>query len=354
MFADEAMKPGALLIRADASLALGTGHVMRCLALAQAWQDAGGYAIFAMAQSTPAIEERLRNEDAEAVRVDAVPGSDSDCQKLVALSRSRGPSWAMVDGYEFTANYLQELKREGLRLLLVDDNGRLGTYAVDAVLNPNLHARESLYQNREAYTRLLLGPRYALLRREFAPAKDRRETSPVARKLLVSLGGSDPENVTLRVLQAVEQVAIENLEVAVVVGGSNPRLATVTAAASKSRHRCRVLNNVANMREIIFWADFAISAAGGACWEYCALGLPAILLAVAENQAPNASCLHAARAALLLPGGTEFDLGQMAETITSLANSPAERQALSQTARALVDGKGARRTVSALWPEADL
>ena len=342
------MKPGALLIRADASVAIGTGHVMRCLALAQAWQDAGGCVTFVMAESTPAIEERLRGESVGLVRIYGVVGSEFDGQQLVALARTHGSAWVIVDGYEFGSGYQRTLKNERLNVVLIDDNGRSGTYAADVVLNDNIHAQECLYQNREKHTRLLLGTRYALLRREFVSAAAPREISPIGRKLLVTMGGSDPDNVTCRAMEAIEQVAIENLDVTVVAGGSNPHLASIAGAVAESRHRCRILSNVTNMQELISWADLAISAAGTACWEYCALGLPAVLVAVAENQIANAKALHAAGAARLVAGGSRFAVDEMAQLITRLANSASERQSLSRTARTLVDGGGAARVLSVL------
>jgi UDP-2,4-diacetamido-2,4,6-trideoxy-beta-L-altropyranose hydrolase len=340
-----------LLIRADASVAIGTGHVMRCLALAQAWQDAGGRVTFVMAESTPAVEERLRCEGAGLVRIDGVPGSDFDGEQLIALARTQGPSWVVVDGYEFGAGYQRSLKNERFKVVLIDDNGRTGTYAADVVLNQNIHAQECLYKDRETYTRLLLGTKYALLRREFVSACQPREISSIARKLLVSMGGSDPDNVTRRVMEAIEKVEVADLQVVVVAGGSNPHLASIAESVAKCSHHCRILNNVTNMQTLISWADLAISAAGSVCWEYCALGLPAALVAVAENQIPNAEALHAAEAARLVAGGSRFPIGEMAQLITRLANSVSERQALSRTARTLVDGGGAGRVISILMGE---
>jgi UDP-2,4-diacetamido-2,4,6-trideoxy-beta-L-altropyranose hydrolase len=340
-----------LILRCDANLSIGTGHVMRCLALAEAWQDAGGRAAFVMAQSTPAIEERLRCEGVGLVRIEGVPGSDVDGEQLIALTRTHDPAWVAVDGYEFGAGYQRSLKDERLKLILIDDNGRPGIFAADIVLNQNIHARECFYKDRETYTRLLLGTKYTLLRREFVQACGSREISSTARKVLVSMGGSDPANVTCRVMEAMEQVGVQDLEVAVVAGGSNPHLASITESVVKSSHRCRLLNDVRNIHTLISWADLAISAAGSGCWEYCALGLPAVLVAVAENQIPNAQALHAAGAARLVPGDSRFALGEMAELITRLANSLSERQALSRTACTLVDGRGAGRVVSILWGE---
>jgi UDP-2,4-diacetamido-2,4,6-trideoxy-beta-L-altropyranose hydrolase len=348
------MNPGTLLIRADASVAVGTGHVMRCLALAQAWQDAGGCATFAMAESTPAIKDRLGNEGVRLVEIEGSPGGGAELEQTIALARNCGATWVVADGYEFDAGYQRALKDAGLKVLLLDDNGRGGSYAADVVVNQNIHAHENLYKDRTPHTKLVLGTKYALLRREFASLHgEQREIPSVARSILVALGGSDPDNVTLRVLQAMDQVVVPDLQISVVVGGSNPHLAAIAESAAKARHRCSILENVANMGEVIVWADLAISAAGSVCWEYCALGLPAVVVAVAENQVSAAEALHASGAARLIPGGARFAVVEMAELITRLVNSIEERRSLSQVARTLVDGGGASRVVSILLSRGD-
>ena len=342
---------GSLLFRADASIAIGTGHVMRCLALAQAWQDAGGDAVFAMAEATPSVVERLQREGMERIQLKAEPGSVDDGHETIALARGKRAAWVVVDGYRFGADYQVALTQAGLKVLFIDDNGHAGRYVADIVLNQNIHARESFYENREKSTRLLLGTKYALLRREFVSAKVGRQIPPVARKLLVSLGGSDPDNVTRRVLEALEQVDMADLQVVVVAGGSNPHSAEIAELVANSSHGCRVLTNAANMQEVMSWADLAVSAAGTTCWECCALGLPAVLVIVADNQILNAEALRAACAVNLVSGGSQFPTGEMAQLVTRLANSPSERQTLSQTASALVDRGGAMRIISMLMGE---
>jgi len=320
---------------------------MRCLALAQAWQDAGGLASFAMAEVTQAIDQRLSEENMRVFRIQDTPGSDEDSKQFRTLARDTRPAWVVVDGYKFGERYERDLKNAGLRVLVVDDNGRTGAYAADVVLNQNLHARESLYSVRETYTRLLLGPRYALLRREFTSAMAERTIPTAGTKVLVSMGGSDPENVTLRVLAAIELVEIK-LEITVVVGGSNPHFDSVAASAAKSRHHVQVRRNVGNMHELMSWAELAISAAGSVCWEYCAVGPPALLVTVAENQIANARALMTARAAAVLGGGASFAVAEMAQVVTRLMTSAGDRRALSEVARKLVDGRGTKRVLAVL------
>src|SRR5882762_4215812 len=105
------MKRGILLVRADATVTSGTGHVMRCLALAQSWQKAGGDVIFAMAQSTPAIRERLQSERMKIIPLQAVAGSAEDLRQTSSEALSNNTEWLVVDGYHFGANYLSELQK---------------------------------------------------------------------------------------------------------------------------------------------------------------------------------------------------------------------------------------------------
>ena len=95
------MDPGTLLIRADSNVAMGTGHAMRCLALAQAWQDAGGKTVMAMAEATPATEDKLRREDVEVVRLDVAGGAEDDAIRTASLAEQRQAAWVTVDGYQF-------------------------------------------------------------------------------------------------------------------------------------------------------------------------------------------------------------------------------------------------------------
>jgi UDP-2,4-diacetamido-2,4,6-trideoxy-beta-L-altropyranose hydrolase len=345
------MISGSLLFRADASVAMGTGHVMRCLALAQAWQDAGGSAVFAMAEVTPAVGERLRSESCAVVSISDEAGTHADARQTIAQAREKAAEWVVVDGYQFAEEYQRELKSAGLKVLFLDDSGHAAHYSADLVLNQNVCADESLYTTRESYTRLLLGTRYCLLRREFgARAKCDREISPVGSRLLVTLGGSDPENLTARALQALTRVNTKNLQVSVVVGGSNPHFQALQCAAVKIGNqpglKIRAHRDISNMAELMAWADGAISAAGSTCWELCRLGLPALLIDAAENQKALARELDRRECAIHVGGAKEVSDEMIANQLEQLFRSFELRKSLSLRCRQLVDGCGTRRIVS--------
>jgi UDP-2,4-diacetamido-2,4,6-trideoxy-beta-L-altropyranose hydrolase len=342
------MNPGTLLLRTDASVEIGTGHVMRCLALAQAWQDAGGKVVFAIAEWTPAVLERLEREKIQITRFQA--GSlVSDASQVIALAAEHSASWVVVDGYQFDGDYQRTLKGAGLKVLFVDDLGRLNHYSADLVLNQNVQAEETPYRNRESYTRLLLGPRYALLRREFAvrPAW-RREVPDVARRTLVTMGGSDPENATLRVVQAVRKLADEDLEVRVIAGGSNPHVESLEREIHAWPHRVQLLRDVTDMPQSLMWADLAVANAGTISWELCFFGLPAIVVDLADNQQPVARALDERGAAVHVRNFAGLSAAEIAQRIRFLMKNKAARAKLSENARKLVDGKGTARAMLVL------
>ncbi len=221
-----------LVFRVDASSEMGIGHVMRCLALAQAWQDIEGQSIFVMSTGFPALETRLKSEGMNVVYVSAKPGSNDDAFQTTKLSREMNTRWVIVDGYHFTANYQKIIKDSGLNLLFIDDHGHADHYYADIVLNQNIHA-ESLFYRCEPYTQLFLGPEYVLLRREFLKWRGWARSIPeVARCILVTLGGGDSENVTLKVIQALRKMNQSDMEVTVLIGPTNPHLAAVESEIS--------------------------------------------------------------------------------------------------------------------------
>jgi len=339
------MKRGTLLVRADAGVASGTGHVMRCLALAQAWQYAGGDVIFAMAQSTSAIQERLRSESVKVVGLQGAPGSAEDLQQTTDASLLHQADWLVVDGYHFDARYLSEL--QSVRpLLFIDDNGELESYPSQLVLNQNAHARTEMYAQRAPSTSLLLGPRYALLRNEFTAYRDWVRTVPNrGTRVLVTMGGSDPQDLTPLIVSALAGLAIGGLQIRVVVGGSADNGSSVAEQVRQFPDRVEMITNAANMAELMAWADMAIAGAGTTCWEICLLALPAIVVVVAENQRFIAGHLAQMGAAVNAGRSKSIDGKSLAHIAAELLENVDRRLQLSQAARQLVDGAGRDRVL---------
>ncbi len=338
-----------LLIRTDANLYIGTGHLMRCMAIAQAWQNNDGQVIFAIATPATPIETRLASEGMDVVRLSVEPGSAEDARQTASLAQKMGATWVVVDGYHFGSEYQQIIKDSELSLLFIDDYGHARDYWADFVLNQNIYAHESLYPNRSPDTQLLLGTRYTLLRREFLRWQGwRREIPEVARKVLVTLGGSDPDNVTLKVIQALQLVEIEKLEVVVVVGGSNPHFEQLQAAVEELRFPISLKRNVMNMPELMARADLAIAAGGSTAWELAFMGLPSILLVLADNQRAIAQKLGRMGVAIDLGWHRDVGMEEIAETIARSLESGNRRREMAASSQKLVDGEGSARVLMRL------
>ena len=338
---------GTLLFRADASVAIGTGHVMRCLALAQAWQDLGGKAVFACAALPDALKARLQAESCSPVLLQTLTGSDDDAKQTADLAKRLGLHWIVVDGYEFSAGYQALLQENGFKILVIDDHGHAGTYSADIVLDVNLDARESMYRNCGADARLLLGHRYVLLRREFIEwRKWKREISQIATHLLVSMGGSDPDNLTLGCLDVL--AGFTRLKVTVAVGGGNPHLARLRETAARYPETIVLKENAANMPELMANADLGLIAAGGTSYEAVFLGLPMLVVSAAPNQMPVAAELERRGIAINLGAGAKLAAQRLADELTNLIGSAQVRENLSRSGRALIDGGGAMRVARAI------
>jgi len=335
-----------LIIRTDASTQIGTGHVMRCLALSQAWQERGGEVIFVLANKSSVLENRLLLEGMQVVYLSVETGSPEDAKQTVDFARRFNAEWAVVDGYQFGAEYQKIIKNSGLNLLFIDDYGHADHYYADLVLNQNISANIDLYPSREIYTKLLLGTQYILLRREFWQWRGwQRETKAIARKLLVTFGGSDPDNVTLKVIQALQQVNIDDLEVIVVVGASNPHHEILQKEIADSNLIISLKQNVHNMPELMAWADIAIAAGGSTSWELAFMGLPSLVISLADNQIAIAE--HLGKYGLVTNLGWYEDISteQIAAEIVQLSQMPSIRLKKSKIGKELVDGKGCERAI---------
>jgi len=338
-----------LLIRADAGETIGWGHVMRCLALAQAWQDAGGAVTFVMATDVPAVQARLEAEGMRVVQINAAIGSADDMAQTIQWARASNARWVVLDGYQFSAENQRAIKQAGFSLLWIDDNGDATHYYADIVLNQNLHAKASLYTHREPYTELLLGTRYVLLRREFLKWREwRREIPKVARKVLVTLGGSDPDNVTLMVIKALEQVKVDGLEAVVVVGASHPHIHELTQIVQASPIPIRLEINALNMPALMAWADVAITGAGSTCWELAFMGLPSIVLVLAENQKASAHLLAEQGIPVCFDSQIKVRHEFLVDALTHLTREQGMLQTIEKNGAKLIDGDGVVRVIGSI------
>lgn len=302
--------PGTLCIRADAGEKTGTGHVMRCLALAQAWQDRGGEVVFVSPGLPPALRLRLEQENIQMHAT--IPDSTA---------------FVVIDGYHFAPGDHRAVKAAGHKLLIVDDLADTDLSAADLVLNHNAYATPGMYPGRRG----LYGGRFTLLRREFVSQAPRLTPSNTVRGVLITMGGSDPRNDTLAVLELLSDVT--GLRKIVLAGAANPHVGTLRTAPDVELHV-----NPPDVPAVMRQAGFAITAAGSTCWELAALGVPMLVKVIADNQTGIARFLC----------GHDAARPFTAEACQDMITDAELRKKLAQNARALVDGRGAGRVAEHL------
>jgi UDP-2,4-diacetamido-2,4,6-trideoxy-beta-L-altropyranose hydrolase len=349
------MVSGTLIIRADGTLAIGHGHVMRCLALAQAWRERGGKCAFVMAELIPELQRCLSTSGFDIIPLTVVPGSSDDAAQLIQLARACDARWIVVDGYRFGIEYQRALKRAGERVLLIDDKGHTGSYCSDLVLDQNAGACEDDYVHREPATRILLGSRYAMLRSEFNRWRDwKREIPEVARRLLITMGGSDPENLTECVIRSISDCSIDNLEITVIAGMGNPQKKSLQSAAANSGANLRLLENATNMPELMSWADIALIAGGGTLWELLYMMCPVVSLARSPLQSQILLRLGRQGTLEFIESLHDFDGSHLASVISRLATSSVRRRNMAARGREMIDGRGAQRVCELMIGGKDL
>ena len=343
--------PGkTLLIRADASSEIGVGHVMRCLALAQCWQTMGGRAIFAMADGAGELEQQLLSQDFEVVRINGEPGSREDATQTLQWHKKLETEWLLLDGFHFSEEYCSTVGSGAGFLLLMDDDGMRSSYRCDLVLNVNPQASESMYPVREERTRLLLGLRYALLRREFLErAGARAEVPGTAGRVLITFGGADPHNVTLLVLQALQQVDDLPLEITVLAGASNPHRQSLEEAVKRSVHPAHFVWNSKNMPELMSQCDLAITAGGATCYELALMKTPMFLITMAANHERTVEAYGRLGAAISAGWFHSLAIEHLAASLRHVIADARVRESMQQNASRLVDGLGARRVVDTMF-----
>jgi UDP-2,4-diacetamido-2,4,6-trideoxy-beta-L-altropyranose hydrolase len=335
-----------IVIRADASSQIGTGHVMRCLALAHVARTRGMTVSFVCAELPEALEDRLLDAGCTFHRIGVIPGSLEDAERTSSLAR--GSRWLLLDGYRFDDAFEAKLKANleisGTRILAFDDEGLQSHARVDAILNQN-HGAEQFAPNYSSSAIHLLGSRFALLRPEFLAWQTwERPTPERISRILVTFGGSDLGNHSLEVLQALEAGFPAPLEIRVIVGAANRHLETLKLFAVTSHHQIKLCQNVVDMPAMLAWAEFAISGAGSTVWELAFMNLPALIAIVAQNQLELATAMDGVAGMQNLGWITELDQTALAKTIQDAmarASSP-------NSGRQLIDGFGAERVLAHL------
>jgi len=315
---------------------------MRCMALAEEWQDGGGAAAFLASEVPPRLESRLHSLGMKVIRIEATAGSAADATATIAQAEQLNADWVVVDGDRFRANFLIALRGAGIRLLVLDDFADRESFPVDLLVNPNLGADANLYGARASNAQILAGPRYILLRREFRRTA-KRAFDGRGNRVLITLGGSDPENLAPRIAAALNECG--GFVVTLVVG---PGYAGDSELEKISSGNFRVIVDPDSMAELMANADLAVIAAGGTLWELLASGCA--VLSYSRNPVQSRAVALLARDGIVIDMGatSRFDAGRLAAEANRVAGSTRIREKMAACGRAFVDGSGAARVVEAM------
>ncbi len=334
-------------LRCDASPKIGGGHVMRCLALAEALAGQGFELLFLVrwgtGEAAPALS-RFRSGDVSVIGGGAASAA-------VAI-RARWPSGAdliVVDSYAIGADEEGALRSVGRKIMAIDDLADR-RHDCDLLLDQNCGRVEQDYAGLvPSGTRLLAGSRYALLRAEFTALREkalaRRQESPAAKGILIAMGLTDLGGITLRVVAAALAASAQS-RLDVVLGAKAESLAPLAMVAQRDA-RIRLHVDPENLARLMLAADIGIGALGTMTWERCCLGLPSVGVVLAENQRGIAEEVAKAEAALVIPDAGEIE-ALLPEMLAQLSADAALRSRLSRNAIALVDGQGSRRVAEAI------
>lgn len=348
-----------IAFRTDASIQIGTGHVMRCLTLADAlreqgarctfisrlhdghlmdWVEQRGHTVLCLPHAREELATFTTQSHASWLRTSWV----TDAQQTQQLLAKERMDWLVVDHYALDHRWEQALRLNCKQLMVIDDladryhdcdlllDQNLGRNALDycGLLKPNTHTR--------------IGPTFALLRPEFSQLRAHslaRRVHPQLKKLLVTMGGVDKDNVTGQMLKELQKTPLPaDIQITVVMGPHAPWLQQVQAQAAQMQFPTQVLVGVNNMAQLMVDSDLAIGAAGSTSWERCCLGLPTLLLVLAPNQYGGAQALLKSGAAIVLDSAKqiqglldEFDFPDLLLKIRKMSDASAS----------LSSGKGA-------------
>lgn len=349
-----------VVFRVDANHQMGTGHFTRCLTLADALKlNKNGATIRFVCRHIPVhfidmLEKRgyqlaqlsstkitgIKDDLKHAAWLDVNQLEDAKDTKSVLSSEYW--DWLIVDNYALDARWESKMRPITRNIMVIDDLADR-VHDCDFLLDQNLYADMGLrYQGKVPdRCRLLLGPRYALLRDEFRLMHEQlKPRNGFVKRILVFLGGMDADNYTGQVIEALSEINISEIQIDVVIGAQHPCCEQIKAMCAKYEFICHIQTD--KMAELMANADLAIGAGGSATWERCCVGLPSLAICIADNQQKQIA--DAALAGLLYSPEIKGKLQSAIEKhVNALIENNYLRQSISHTAMDFVDGRGAFR-----------
>ena len=349
--------------RVDASLQIGTGHLMRCITLANKLKENGAINTFICRQIPVFLQTKVLEQGHELIllakpteQIDDVgvgylahaewlnTTQTKDAQDVLEAIIDRKCDWLIIDHYALDIVWETKLRDATKNILVIDDIADR-KHDCDVLLDQNFYVdMQNRYIDKvPKHCQLLLGPRYALLRPEFLSARQHAKVrSGGVKRILVFFGGVDADNYTCMTLTALQHLDLKGIAVDVVIGAEHPNRDELLSICKANDFVCHIQTQ--HMAELMLQADLSIGAGGSATWERCCLGLPAIAISTADNQAIQIK--DAALGGLIYVIETNTNFPKVIERhLLSMIESSIFRQVLSNNSMKMVDGRGVLRLV---------
>ena len=351
-----------IVFRVDSSTQIGSGHLMRCLTLANELRRCGSVVTFVSRTHEGNLLERLEQEGHEVHKLPMPQKNNSivtgyetwlgvtpeqDALDTLAVLEGQRYDWLVVDHYALDHRWEKALRVKADKIMVIDDLANR-THDCDLLLDQNYFGvgAERRYDNKlSVSTQCLLGPKFALLQPEYAQLRAVLiPKSKIFKRVLIFFGGVDLENQTSNVLTALMSSELNYLSVDVVIGSNYPNLKNLEAQAAK-RGNVTFHQGLPTLAPLMMQADLVIGAGGSTTWERMCLGCPALVISLAENQVLGAHALSVDGFQVLLGAGGALASKDWKRALTTLIKTPDVLMALSSKAKSLVDGLGCKRVI---------
>ncbi len=349
------------LFRADGSLHLGMGHIMRCLGFAQGFEKVGVNSIFVIRDYEQEVTELIRCYEYGVEMIPRDWSFEEDASLTLKLAHLHDVNLIVTDlcntdilkRLDEYGDYLQRLKDQAKFLITIDDLNVI-PFPSDIVINPNCGAENMGYDFGQG-TKFLLGPAYFIFREGFIEStRTNREIKGEARNILVSMGGSDPFNLTVKIARALTKIEVApKLNLRIALGLSAPVSAKqeVGEILKNFAGNYELIQGSDNMAKLMLWSDLAITSDGLTKYETAVTGTPSIIIARFEHQSELMKEFEKKEAALNLGFGSKVDEKAIVEAVEKLLKDDALRKEMSKRGKKLVDGRGVERIISAIPQE---
>lgn len=329
-----------ILFRCDSSTSIGTGHIIRCLTLATSLEASGHTALFVCRNLDGNIINLIEEKQFKVISLPAPSAPfesknlydqwravplNQEITELRAIIERENPQWIVVDHYGLPVEWETNFRNQNTRIFVIDDIFR--EHRCDALLDQNFHFDHSKKLNTNEEAKLFLGPRYALLSNQFLKVSPSVKSSNEVKQTLVFFGGTDPQGETLRFIKIIKKNHLSG-NFQILAGSSNPHLNEITHETSQSNNMTLIIQTK-NMSELMNSSDLFIGAGGSTSWERCYLGLPSIIVSIAENQEVFSENLAKADCQIYLGPTNRIDENDYLKAIKMITENAGLREKLS-------------------------